>query len=403
MFKKYRDIALGVILGLLVASGMYMTPQAISADWPKGLPFTPQQLAIIKQTKLALETYQVDGDKKGTIDDAKMYYGAMKGLVSSVGDPFTRFVEPKELEEENLEMEGEYGGLGIYITSREGRTIVIAPIENTPADRVGLKPLDEIVKVDEKNVIGMTSDEVVKLLRGPAGESVTIGVRRKNVEKLLEFKIVREIIKIKTVRLEMLGGQIAYVKINQFNLKTDAELEAVIKTAKARKAKGVLLDLRNNPGGLLNACVDVTSQFINGGVVVGMKGRFEKANDTLYAVEGRATKLPVVALVNEGSASAAEILAGALKDHRRAVIVGTKTFGKGSVQSLFNLPDNSGIYITIARYTTPSGFVIDHKGLEPNVKVAGEITKEKKNDKQLQKGLSILRKEVASKKTKSAK
>ena len=403
MFKKYRDIALGIILGLLVASGIYMTPQAISADWPKGLPFTPQQLAIIKQTKLALETYQVDGDKKGTIDDAKMYYGAMKGLVSSVGDPFTRFVEPKELEEENLEMEGEYGGLGIYITSREGRTIVIAPIENTPADRVGLKPLDEIVKVDEKNVIGMTSDEVVKLLRGPAGESVTIGVRRKNVEKLLEFKIVREIIKIKTVRLEMLGGQIAYVKINQFNLKTDAELEAVIKTAKARKAKGVLLDLRNNPGGLLNACVDVTSQFINGGVVVGMKGRFEKANDTLYAVEGRATKLPVVALVNEGSASAAEILAGALKDHRRAVIVGTKTFGKGSVQSLFNLPDNSGIYITIARYTTPSGFVIDHKGLEPNVKVAGEITKEKKNDKQLQKGLSILRKEVASKKTKSAK
>ncbi len=402
MFKKYRDIALGIVLGLIIAAGFYMTPQAVSADWPKGLPFSPQQLAIIKQTKLALETYQVDGDKKGTIDDTKMYYGAMKGLVGSVGDPFTRFVEPKELEEENLEMEGEYGGLGIYITSREGRTIVIAPIENTPADRVGLKPLDEIVKVDEKNVIGMTSDEVVKLLRGPAGEAVKIGVRRKNEEKLLEFTIVREIIKIKTVRLEMLGGRIAYIKINQFNLKTDSELESMIRYAKKKKATGILLDLRNNPGGLLNSCVDVTSQFINGGVVVGMKGRFEKANDTLYAVEGRANKLPVVALVNEGSASAAEILAGALKDHRRATIVGTKTFGKGSVQSLFNLPDNSGIYITIARYTTPSGFVIDHKGLEPNVKVEGEITKEKKNDKQLQKGLGILRKEVA-KKTKNAK
>ncbi|MGD9666325.1 MAG: S41 family peptidase [Synergistaceae bacterium] len=398
MFNKYRDVALGIVLGLMVAAGIYMTPQAISADWPKGLPFSSQQLAIIKQTKMILETYQVDGDKKGTIDDTKMYYGAMKGLVSSVGDPFTRFVEPKELEEENLEMEGEYGGLGIYITSRDGRTIVIAPIENTPADRVGLKPLDEIVKVDEKNVIGMTSDEVVKLLRGPAGKSVKIGVRRKNEEKLLEFVIVREIIKIKTVRLEMLGGRIAYIKINQFNLKTDAELEAIIKSAKAKKATGILLDLRNNPGGLLNSCVDVTSQFINGGVVVGMKGRFEKANDTLYAVEGRATKLPVVALVNEGSASAAEILAGALKDHKRATIVGKKTFGKGSVQSLFNLPDNSGIYITIARYTTPSGFVIDHKGLEPNVKVEGEITKEKINDKQLRKGLEILRKEVAKKK-----
>ena len=397
MFNKYRDIAIGIVLGLLVAAGIYMTPPAISSDWPKGLPFSPQQLAIIKQTKMALETYQVDGDKKGTIDETKMYYGAMKGLVSSVGDPFTRFVEPKELEEENLEMEGEYGGLGIYITSRDGRTIVIAPIENTPADRVGLKPLDEIVKVDEKNVIGMTSDEVVKLLRGPAGKPVKIGVRRKNEEKILDFDIVREIIKIKTVRLEMLGGRIAYIKINQFNLKTDAELEAVIKYAKMKKATGILLDLRNNQGGLLNSCVDVTSQFISGGVVVGMKGRFDKANDTLYAVEGRATKLPVVALVNEGSASAAEILAGALKDHKRAKIVGTKTFGKGSVQSLFNLPDNSGIYITIARYTTPSGFVIDHKGLEPNIKVEGEITKEKKNDKQLRKGLEILRKEVAKK------
>ena len=397
MFNKYRDIAIGIVLGLLVAAGIYMTPPAISSDWPKGLPFSPQQLAIIKQTKMALETYQVDGDKKGTIDETKMYYGAMKGLVSSVGDPFTRFVEPKELEEENLEMEGEYGGLGIYITSRDGRAIVIAPIENTPADRVGLKPLDEIVKVDEKNVIGMTSDEVVKLLRGPAGKPVKIGVRRKNEEKILDFDIVREIIKIKTVRLEMLGGRIAYIKINQFNLKTDAELEAVIKYAKMKKATGILLDLRNNPGGLLNSCVDVTSQFISGGVVVGMKGRFDKANDTLYAVEGRATKLPVVALVNEGSASAAEILAGALKDHKRAKIVGTKTFGKGSVQSLFNLPDNSGIYITIARYTTPSGFVIDHKGLEPNIKVEGEITKEKKNDKQLRKGLEILRKEVANK------
>lgn len=397
MFKKYRDVTLGIILGLVIAGGIHMTPQAVSSDLPKGLPFTPQQLAIIKQTKLALETYQVDGDKKGTIDDTKMYYGAMKGLVSSVGDPFTRFVQPKELEEENLEMEGEYGGLGIYITSREGRTIVIAPIENTPADRVGLKPLDEIVKVDDKIVIGMTSDEVVKLLRGPAGKPVKIGVRRKSVEKMLEFKIVREIIKIKSVRLEMLGGRIAYIKINQFNLKTDTELEAIMNIAKSKKATGILLDLRNNPGGLLSSCVDVTSQFISGGVVVGMDGRFEKAKETLYAAEGRATKLPVVALVNEGSASAAEILAGALKDRKRGQIVGTKTFGKGSVQSLFNLPDNSGIYITIARYTTPSGYIIDHKGLEPNIKVAGEITKAKKDDKQLEKGLEVLRREINSK------
>ncbi len=397
MFKKYKDLVFGVIIGLVIAAGVSMVPQAVGSDWPKGLPFTPQQLAIIKQTKLALETYQVDGDKKGVIDETKMYYGAMKGIVESVGDPFTRFVDPKALEEENLEMEGEYGGLGIYITSREGRTLVIAPIEDTPAYKAGIKPLDEIIKVNEKTVIGMNSDEVVKLLRGPAGKTVKIWVRRKNADKILTFTIKREIIKIKTVRLEMLEN-IAYIKINQFNLKTDKELETAMKAAKNKKAKGILIDLRNNPGGLLTSCVDVTSQFINGGVVVGMKGRFDKANDILYATEGKATKLPVVVLVNEGSASAAEILAGAIKDHKRGTIVGMKTFGKGSVQSLFNLPDSSGIYITIARYTTPSGYVIDHKGLEPDIKMGGEIKKNKKDDKQFQKGLAVLKREIKNKK-----
>jgi carboxyl-terminal processing protease len=395
--KKIKDISIGIIIGLLIASGVYWAPQAIGSDWPKGLPFSPEQLSIIKQTKLALAAYHVDGDKKGVIDDTKMYYGAMKGLVESVGDPFTRFVDPKSLEEENLEMEGEYGGLGIYITTRDGRTTVIAPIEGTPADRAGIKPLDEIIRVDDKHVFGMSSDEVVKLLRGPAGKPVRIWVRRKNVDKILQFSIVREIIKIKTVRLEMLYS-VAYIKINQFNFKTDQELSAALKAAKGKNARGVLLDLRNNPGGLLESCVDVTSQFINGGVVVGMKGRFDKANEIMYAKEGRASNLPLVVLVNEGSASAAEILAGAIKDHKRGVVVGTRTFGKGSVQSLFNLPDKSGIYITIARYTTPSGVIIDHKGLEPNIKVSGEPKKDKNADKQLQKGLSVLKNQIGGRK-----
>ena len=396
MGKKFKDLAAGILIGVLLSVGIYMVPQAVGADWAKGLPFTTQQLAIIKQVKLALETYQVDGDKAGKIDEKKMYYGAVKGMVESVGDPFTRFVDPKMLEEEQIEMEGEYGGLGIYITTRDGRTTIIAPIEGTPADKVGLKPLDEIIKVEEKNVMGMNSDEVVKFLRGPAGKAVKIWVRRKNEDKLLPFTIVREVIKIKTVRLEM-AGDVAYIKLNQFNLKTDEELENALTVAKAKKAKGVLLDLRNNPGGLLDVCVNVTSQFINGGVVVGMKGRFEKANDVMYAQEGRATKLPLVVLVNEGSASAAEILAGAVKDHKRGTIVGTKTFGKGSVQSLFNLPDKSGIYITITRYSTPSGYILDHKGLEPNIKVSGEPKKNKKEDKQYQKALSVLKDRMASK------
>lgn len=387
-----------MLIGALLCVSLYKIPQAVGADWEKSLPFTPQQLAIMKQVKLALSTYQVDGDKKGKVDDMKMYYGALKGLVESLDDPYTRFVEPKALEEENMEMEGEYGGLGIYMASRDGRTIVIAPIEDTPADRAGIKPLDEIIKVDDKNVMGMDSDEVVKMLRGPAGKPVTIQIRRKIVDKLIPVKIVREIIKIKTVRMEMLNDGIAYIKLNHFNLKTDGELRAAIKKAADKKAKGIIMDLRNNPGGLLDVCVDVTSQFIPKGVVVGMKGRFDKANDTLYAKEGRANNLPLVVIVNEGSASAAEIFAGAVKDHKRGTIVGMKTFGKGSVQTLFNLPDGSGIYVTIARYHTPSGFVLDHKGLQPDVKVEGEPKKDKKEDKQLQKALGVLKQKIKEKK-----
>ncbi|MDD7648227.1 S41 family peptidase [Cloacibacillus porcorum] len=396
--SKILNIAAGMLIGALLCVSLYKIPQAVGADWEKSLPFTPQQLAIMKQVKLALSTYQVDGDKKGKVDDMKMYYGALKGLVESLDDPYTRFVEPKALEEENMEMEGEYGGLGIYMASRDGRTIVIAPIEDTPADRAGIKPLDEIIKVDDKNVMGMDSDEVVKMLRGPAGKSVTIQIRRKNVDKLIPVKIVREIIKIKTVRMEMLNDGIAYIKLNHFNLKTDGELRAAIKKATDKKAKGIIMDLRNNPGGLLDVCVDVTSQFIPKGVVVGMKGRFDKANDTLYAKEGRANNLPLVVIVNEGSASAAEIFAGAVKDHKRGTIVGMKTFGKGSVQTLFNLPDGSGIYVTIARYHTPSGFVLDHKGLQPDVKVEGEPKKDKKEDKQLQKALGVLKQKIKEKK-----
>ncbi|MCQ4763429.1 S41 family peptidase [Cloacibacillus evryensis] len=396
--SKILNIAAGVLIGVLLCVSLYKIPQAVGADWEKSLPFTPQQLAIIKQVKLALSTYQVDGDKKGKVDDTKMYYGALKGLVESLEDPYTRFVEPKALEEENMEMEGEYGGLGIYMASRDGRTIVIAPIEDTPADRAGIKPLDEIIKVDEKNVMGMESDEVVKMLRGPAGKPVTIQIRRKNVDKLIPVKIVREVIKIKTVRMEMLGDGIAYIKLNHFNLKTDGEVRAAIKKATEKKAKGIIMDLRNNPGGLLDVCVDVTSQFIPKGVVVGMKGRFDKANDILSAKEGRANNLPLVVIVNEGSASAAEIFAGAVKDHKRGTIVGMKTFGKGSVQTLFNLPDGSGIYVTIARYHTPSGFVLDHKGLQPDIKVEGEPKKDKKEDKQLQKALGVLRQKIKEKK-----
>lgn len=391
MWKRMRDMVCGAVLGALVVTGILAANagDSVPTDGNRGLPFSPQNLMILKQARSILELYHVDGDKGP--GEKKLFYGALKGLVGATGDPYTRFVEPEQLKEESIEMEGQYGGLGIYIGQRDGKTLVISPIEGTPADRAGLKPMDEIVKVGEKVIVGMDQNEVVKMLRGPANTKVQIWVRRNGKDQLLKFSLTREVIRIKSVRFEMLPGGVAYIRLVHFNQKSGAELAEAIRSAEAKKAKGILLDLRNNPGGLLNAAVDVASLFLDGGLVVGMKGRVEKANDTLYAESGKDTKLPTVVLINEGSASASEIVAGALQDRKRALLVGKKSFGKGSVQTLFNLPDGAGMYVTIARYHTPSGKVIDHVGLVPDVKVDGEPLRDLKKDKQVQKGLEVLR------------
>ena len=391
MWKRMRDMVCGVVLGALVVTGILAANagDGTPTDGSRGLPFSPQNLMILKQARSILELYHVDGDKGP--GEKKLFYGAMKGVVGATGDPYTRFVEPEQLKEESIEMEGQYGGLGIYIGQKDRKTLVISPIEGTPADRAGLKPMDEIVKVGDKVIVGMDQNEVVKMLRGPAKTKVRIWVRRNGKDQLLKFDLVREVVRIKSARMEMLPGGYAYIRLVHFNQKSGAELQEAIRTAESKKAKGILLDLRNNPGGLLNAAVDVASLFLDGGLVVGMKGRVEKANDTLYADSGKNTRLPAVVLINEGSASASEIVAGALQDRKRAVLVGKKSFGKGSVQTLFNLPDGAGMYVTIARYYTPSGKVIDHVGLVPDVKVEGEPQRDLKKDKQVQKGLAILK------------
>ena len=391
MWKRMRDMVCGVVLGALVVTGILAANagDGTPTDGSRGLPFSPQNLMILKQARSILELYHVDGDKGP--GEKKLFYGAMKGVVGATGDPYTRFVEPEQLKEESIEMEGQYGGLGIYIGQKDRKTLVISPIEGTPADRAGLKPMDEIVKVGDKVIVGMDQNEVVKMLRGPAKTKVRIWVRRNGKDQLLKFDLVREVVRIKSARMEMLPGGYAYIRLVHFNQKSGAELQEAIRTAESKNAKGILLDLRNNPGGLLNAAVDVASLFLDGGLVVGMKGRVEKANDTLYADSGKNTRLPAVVLINEGSASASEIVAGALQDRKRAVLVGKKSFGKGSVQTLFNLPDGAGMYVTIARYYTPSGKVIDHVGLVPDVKVEGEPQRDLKKDKQVQKGLEVLR------------
>lgn len=359
-----------------------------NGEWARLLPFSQHNLMTMRQVRNNIETFFVDEEKLP--DEKELFYGSLKGMVGAIDDPYTRFVEPSQLKEEGMEMEGEYGGLGMYIGSREGKILVISPIEGTPAERVGVKPLDEIVKIDDTVVIGMDQNDVVKILRGEPNTTVTVWMRRTGEDELKSFDMTREIINIKTVRSRMMDD-IAYIKLNNFHQKSAAELNDAITEAAGNGAKGIVLDMRNNPGGLLSVAVDVASLFLDGDLVVSLKGRVSRYDDSLYANRGKSTNLPLVVLINEGSASASEIVAGAVQDHKRAPLVGTKSYGKGSVQSLFPLPDMAGMYISIARYATPSGKIIDHKGLIPDYVVESDYTQVTSEDKQLQKALGVMK------------
>jgi carboxyl-terminal processing protease len=400
ILKRFKDVFIGVILGAMITASIALSGAADGAgDWSRLLPFSQQNLLVMRQARSILEMYFIDGESGP--DEKDFFFGSMRGLVSATDDPYTRFVEPEQLTEENMEMEGEYGGLGMYVGARDGKMLIISPIEGTPADRAGVKPLDEILKIDEKVIVGMDQNDVVKMLRGPADTSVKIWVRRAGESDLMPFDLTREVINIKTVRIEMID-KIAYVRLNNFHHKTSSELEEALSEARSQKADGIILDMRNNPGGLLNVAVDVASQFLDGGLVVSMKGRVSRFDDALFAGESKATDLPLVVLVNEGSASASEIVAGAIQDRGRGLLVGMKTFGKGSVQSLFNLPDNAGMYVTIARYKTPSDKVIDHKGLVPDYRVEGGPVTDKSKDAQLQKALGVMKNVILAPQKKNA-
>ncbi|MCL2683741.1 MAG: S41 family peptidase [Synergistaceae bacterium] len=388
MLKRFRDVLLGVFIGVFMITAIITAGASDStSEWSRLLPFSQRNLMTMRQVRNNLEAYFVDEDKLP--DEQKYFHGSLKGMIDAVDDPYTRFVDPDQLREESIEMEGEYGGVGMYIGSRDGKILVISPMEDTPAFNAGLKPLDEIVKIDDKVVIGMNQSDVAKLLKGVQNTDVTVWIRRTGEDELLSFSITREIINIKTVRYEMMDD-IAYIKLNNFHQKSASELRDAIETAVKSDAAGIILDMRNNPGGLLNAAVDVASLFIDGELIVSLKGREVRFDDSLYADRGRATDLPLVVLINEGSASSSEIVAGALQDHKRGPLVGMKSYGKGSVQTLFPLPERAGMYITIARYATPSGKIIDHKGLFPDYVVEGEPISVASEDKQLQKALGVM-------------
>ena len=366
------------------------------ADFNRISPFNVRSLWLLRQVRYIIESYQVDADTKPAKED-DLLHGAARGMVEAWKDPYTRFVSPSQLKDEEIELEGKYGGLGMYIGDRDGQILVISPMEDSPAERAGLKPKDQIVKVDNEVVIGWTSDRVVQKLRGDPDTKVTVWVRREGEDELLSFEITREIIKLQSVKYEMLSDDIGYLRLTQFKHSTADESRNAVRDMLRKGMRALILDLRNNGGGLLDASVKISSMFLRDGLIVQTKGRSERANEKYYADKNYyQTNLPMTVLINGGSASASEIVAGALNDRGRAKLIGEKSFGKGSVQTLFPLTDGSGVYVTIARYYTPSGKVIDHVGLSPDIEVKGEADRDKSKDKQLQRAITEVKKSMRS-------
>ena len=400
--SKHRRLPVLILTVFALSGFLYGYPAKTQsadfseADFNRISPFNVRSLWLLRQVRYIIESYQVDADKNPAKED-DLLHGAARGMVDAWKDPYTRFVSPSQLKDEEIELEGKYGGLGMYIGDRDGQILVISPMEDSPAERAGLKTKDQIVKVDNDVVIGWTSDRVVQKLRGEPDTKVTVWVRREGEDELLSFEITREIIKLHSVRYEMLSDDIGYLKLTQFKHNTADESRNAVRDMMKKGMRALILDLRNNGGGLLDASVKISSLFLRDGMIVETKGRSERSNEKYYADKNYyLTNVPMTVLINGGSASASEIVAGALNDRGRAKLIGEKSFGKGSVQTLFPLTDGSGIYVTIARYYTPSGKVIDHVGLEPDIEVKGDPDRDKSKDVQLQRAIAEVKKSIRS-------
>jgi carboxyl-terminal processing protease len=304
------------------------------------------------------------------VTTGQLIEGAITGMLAAL-DPHSAYLPPDVYNELQVDTRGSFGGLGIEITMRDNVLTVVSPIEDTPAHRAGIKPGDQIIKIEDEFTKDMPLLEAVKRMRGPEGSSVTIAVRREGLPNLVDFELVREVIRIKSVRKQLLEPGYGYLRVAQFQERTASDLQrylADLEEESGSKLSGLVLDLRNNPGGLLTQAVRVSDLFLDSGLVVYTDGRLENQKHKYYARKnGSRTDFPMVVLVNSGSASASEIVAGALQDHKRALVLGTQTFGKGSVQTILPLEEDSAIRLTTARYYTPNGRSIQATGITPDI------------------------------------
>ena len=338
---------------------------------------------------------KVNKDYVDEVDQNAVMDAAINGVLQSL-DPYSSYMSPQMLSEMQTETSGKFGGLGIEVGMEAGVVKVISPIDNSPASKVGIKAGDYIVKINDTQVQGKSLTEAVELMRGPVGTDIEITVRRVGEKKAMVFNITREIIKITSVRSKIIDGDIGYIRLTSFNENSSDQFKEKIKDLRKNKdINSYILDLRNNPGGLLSQAIKITDFFLDNGEIVSTKGRKKKESRKWYANKGDVIEgSTLVVLINYGSASASEIVAGALKDHKRAILVGENSYGKGSVQSIIPLKNNGAIRLTISKYYLPSGKSISEIGVSPDIKVEEESENFKMNsesDNQLNFALKLLK------------
>ena len=331
-----------------------------------------ENIEIYKKIDLFGEVLEkINKEYVDEVDQSKSMDAAINGLLQSL-DPYSAYMTPESFEGMQTETSGEFGGLGIEVSMEAGVVKVISPIDNTPASDAGIKAGDYIVKINNVQVQGKSLMEAVDLMRGPVGSSIKITVRRRGVKKALIFNITREIIQVQSVKSELMDNNIGYIRLTSFNDNSSEQIKKKVnKLNKVKDLKGYILDLRNNPGGLLSQAIKISDFFLENGEIVSTKSRKKSENRRWFAKKGDLTNgKTLIVLINYGSASASEIVAGALKDHKRAIILGENSYGKGSVQSIIPLKNRGAIRLTIAKYYLPSGKSISEVGVTPDIEVA---------------------------------
>jgi len=373
---KKEAIYVGKVIGLYSEARSGVLSQDISFD-------------LFWETWDALKNNYVDQEK---LDDKKMFYGALKGLVASAGDPYTVFMDPKITQEFSEDMAGTFEGIGAEIGIKNEVLTIIAPLPEMPAEKAGLKSGDKILAIDGESTAGIFIDEAVNKIRGQKGTDVVLSIFREGFEEYKDITITRGTIVVNSISTEILPDDIFLLKITNFNSDTEFLFNKAVREILDKNSKGIIIDLRNNPGGYLDTSIEVASEWVDDNVVVIEKYSDETQNENLSRGRPRLAEIPTIVLVNQGSASASEIVAGALQDYKKAIILGEETFGKGSVQNLESLKDGSSIKITVAKWLTPNGRSINDEGIMPDETV--ELTLEEYNedkDPQMDKAIEILK------------